>query len=687
MLMFQRTLKVFAIASPLWASMAIEAQEKEFEEVLRDPETVSIATSRPQPIRLAPAVTTVITAEDIRDTGARDLIDILRQVPGFHIGWRTNQWDPVFAVRGFNSPFNQNVLLMLDGVPQTELVLGDRRVTLGKVPLDIIERVEVMRGPGSALYGADAFSAVVNIITKKNVPEQAQIVLSGGSHETYDVRAIGGRDIGDIKIVGALEYWTTDGHEPLIEVDQQTRLDALMGTRASLAPSRANTHREEFGAHVNLAGQHASLGLRASGWRDIGMGIGAASALDPFGSVDSTTLEATFRYRRGRADNWAFEGVADGLMLNYKINDWHFFPPGAFRVFPQGVIFNNEFDERFLRLKGVLQNGAFKNHYLTLGTGAELGQFELESESRNYRLQDGLVIPLGPVQDTTDTFSLRGGTWIKRNLVYVFFQDEWVLHPNWALTWGVRYDHYSDFGDTVNPRAALVWNAWHDLTAKFLYGRGFRSPSLLEARARDIPAVQGNPNLRPEKLNSYELAIDYRPWLDLRTRANFFYQVTDDQIRLQSPGGPEYTSDNVDKQKGHGLELELWWDITPQTNFYGFYAYQQNTDETTGRDAAYSPHHKVYARMQQRYRKWLFTTQAMYTGERDRRPEDPRPHAETYTFVDVLTRYDFSKHLGISLDIRNLLDEDAEEAGIGTAFPGDMPLPGRTYYLSIIGQF
>jgi iron complex outermembrane receptor protein len=166
-------LRVLLVTPLIWVSALVEAQpEKEFEETLGDMETVSIATGRSQPIQTAPAVASVITAEDIRNTGARNLIDILNLVPGFFVGSTANQWDPIFAVRGFTSVFNQNVLLMLDGVPQTELVYGDRRIKLGKIPLDIIERVEVIRGPGSALYGADAFTAVVNIITKKSVPER-----------------------------------------------------------------------------------------------------------------------------------------------------------------------------------------------------------------------------------------------------------------------------------------------------------------------------------------------------------------------------------------------------------------------------------------------------------------------------------------------------------------------------------
>lgn len=675
---------LFQAADPTEAQYM--GDKEEFEQALGDVETVSIATGRPQPLQTAPAVASVITAEDIRNSGARNLAEILNLVPGFYVGQTANLWNPVLAVRGFSSVFNQNILFMLDGIPQTELVFGDRRTTLGKVPLDIIERVEVIRGPGSALYGADAYSAVVNLITKKQSAETLRMTVSGGSQDTRDLRAIAGGRVGDMTVVGAVEYLETAQDSPWIEADQQTRLDKRLGTAASLAPAAANTQRQEFGALLNLTSDNTTLGLRASAWRDIGMGTGATGVLDPFGSIDSTTLEATVRHQRNLSDNWSFEGALDGLLLNYRLDDLHFFPPGAFGVFRDGVVLDTAFEERFLRLRGVMAYRGFKNHYLTMGAGGEMGEAALTSETRNYTLIDGAILPLNPARETTGALGLSSEA-TSRDLAFAYVQDEWGLHPDWTLTWGVRYDYYSDFGDTVNPRAVLVWTARHDLTAKLLYGRGFRAPSILETQAKQIPAIRANPNLEPETVDNVELAFDYRPRLDLQTRASLWYHETSDQIRQQNTGGPEFRPENVGNQKGHGLELELWWDIARRTRLYSYYAYQDNTDETTGKDAGYTPHHKVFAQLQHRYQDWFFNAQATYIGPRDRVVEDTRPRADRYTFVDLLARYEFSKHLAASLDIRNLFAAEAEDAGFGTAFPGDIPLPGRTYYVSLSGQF
>jgi iron complex outermembrane receptor protein len=153
---------------------------------------VSVASGYDQPMRSAPAVTTVVTAQQIKDIGARDLYDVLRTVPGFFLGKNTFQVEPVISVRGFKSSFNQNVLVLLDGIPQTDRVTGDRLAVLGNVPLDIIERVEIMRGPGSALYGADAYSAVVDVITRRIPPDKTRVTVGGGSWQTRDARVLGG---------------------------------------------------------------------------------------------------------------------------------------------------------------------------------------------------------------------------------------------------------------------------------------------------------------------------------------------------------------------------------------------------------------------------------------------------------------------------------------------------------------
>jgi outer membrane receptor protein involved in Fe transport len=666
-------------------SLPVVAYDEE-SAIFGDIETVSIATGREQPIVTAPAVASVFKANDIKNSGARNLTDILNMVPGIHIGVATISYSPIYSVRGFSSAFGSNILIMVDGIPQDDLAFSSSVAALEKVPIDIIERVEVSRGPGSALWGANAFSAVVNIITKSEIPDVSKVTVSGGSYDTRNARLLTGTNLFGFDIVAAFEHSNTDGLEPTIARDQQSLLDEQLGTHASLAPGKAATGLEETGVQINLSDEHSKLGLRAYHVvKDIG--IGMAASLDPFGNNENNSLDATYQY-----NNDINQSFSVGVNLAYSQSDntldnLHIFPPGAFGVFPDGVIINEENRQNYTRLNTAFRYSGFQKHYLTLGLGGERDKIEEVNESRNYTLSNGTIIPT----EMRDTFSepILGMTDYSRNLKFVYLQDEWAALPDWNLTWGVRYDDYSDFGSVASQRLVLQWNTTYALTTKLLYGRGYRSPTIMETQSVYLPPLIANPALQPEKLDQVQLVFDYRPLQDIRGRVDLFYHKTDDQIRYQnSTSGPTFRPENVGDQIGRGLELELWWNIAARTKLYTYYTYQENIDKTTNKDAGYTPHHKLYAMLQhERPDGWFFSSKVTYVGSRDRIAEDIRSKADTYAFVDLLARKEITHKLEATLEIRNIFNEKAEEAGFGTAFPGDMPLPGRNYYMTFSAGF
>ena len=274
------------------------------------------------------------------------------------------------------------------------------------------------------------------------------------------------------------------------------------------------------------------------------------------------------------------------------------------------------------------------------------------------------------------------------DLQYLYIQDEWRFAADWTLTWGLRYDHYADYGDQLNPRAALVWEASPYLSAKLLYGQGFRGPSLVDTNARQSPGFVGTPGLKPERIDSLELALDYQARDDLLVRLNVFDQKTDDQIQIFTELTPARPL-NTAQQRGRGVELEAWWDLSPHTQWYAAYSYQDSVDKTTDSDVGYHPHHLVHTYLQHRQKPWLFSLHARHVGPRDRRVGDARGEADTYTIIDGLIRYDVAPGVELGLDVRNVLDERAQDVGPGLsqAFPSDLPLPGRTYYFTLISRF
>ena len=150
--------------------IADELGQDEFEEDLLDlygdEVTISIATGTEQPISQAPAVASVITAREIAAIGAHDIDEVLATVPGLHVSRSTLGYNPIYTFRGIYTATNPQVLMLVNGISINNLFVGDRSQVWGGFPVESISRIEVIRGPGSALYGADAFSGVINIVTK-----------------------------------------------------------------------------------------------------------------------------------------------------------------------------------------------------------------------------------------------------------------------------------------------------------------------------------------------------------------------------------------------------------------------------------------------------------------------------------------------------------------------------------------
>jgi iron complex outermembrane receptor protein len=250
----------------------------------------------------------------------------------------------------------------------------------------------------------------------------------------------------------------------------------------------------------------------------------------------------------------------------------------------------------------------------------------------------------------------------------------------------VRHDHYSDFGGTTNPRVALVWDASLNLTAKLLYGQAFRAPSFNEQYTIN-PVTSGNPNIKPETIQTLEAAFSWKLRRDSQINLSLFRYEMQDIIRLVNNRAPALgaTFQNAGKQHGSGMELEAAWDATATLRLTGAYSYQQSIDDATGKDAGYAPHHHLYLRSDWRYRSgWFASVQANHVADRKRAAGDARAQIPDYTTVDVTVRSSQSKkQWGFAASVRNLFDADVLEPSLapGLALPGDLPMAPRSLWV------
>lgn len=680
----------------LTADDALSAED-ELSLLYGDEEFISLATGASQPISRAPAVASVITADDIEAMGATDLDQVLEAVPGLHVSIApAASYNPNYVIRGIYSQLNPQVLVLINGIPITNLFAGDRSQIWGGMPVKDISRIEVIRGPGSALHGADAFAGTINIITKgaKEI-DGTEVGAGGGSFDTQRAWLLHGHSARGLDAAFSLQYHQTDGQRERIESDAQSGLDALANTSASLAPGPVNTQRETLDARLDLSRERWQLRLGYQGRQNVGTGEGVNQALDAEGEAFSERFNADLSYTHENLfEDWDISSQLSYLDTSAK-SDLVLLPPGTSlpngQTFPNGVIGNPDIFERHVRFGVSAFYHGFDDHRIRLGAGVNVDEIDDVRESRNFTLDaDLLPTPIngGGVIDVSNDPNLAFQRSGSRTVDYVFVQDEWRFARDWDLTSGLRWDHYSDFGNTVNPRLALVWQSAYNLTSKLLYGRAFRAPSFAELRNINNPVALGNPDLDPETIDTVELAFDYHPMQDVVTTLNLFRYQWRDIIRF-APDSGVFTAQNTGKQNGHGLEWEVDWRVNHRLDLLANYAWQRSTDEDTDSDAANAPQHQFYVRSDWEFSpRWWLNGQVNWVGSRARAAGDPRDDIDDYTWVDVSLRHSLKRRpLQIALTIRNLLDEDAREPSLnginGPAIADDLPLPGIHGFVSL----
>ena len=672
---------------------------------------VSIATGNSMPIAQAPAAATVITAKQIRALGASTLDEILETVPGLHVALSgAFRLDSIYSIRGIHTTLNSQVLLLVNGFPVQYAATGGRPV-LFRQPVNNISRIEVLRGPGSAVYGSDAFSGVINIITK--------------SADEIDGTEIGGR----IGSFGFRETWVQSGHQlngwgvnfslnhqqtngdsgREINSDAQTTFDGLYNTSASLAPGALATNYEVTDTSLGLANKHWALNVRAWQSNNTGNGVGGAQSLDPESTDDLSLYTGDVSFE---TSDW-FNAWDNSIKLNYAYfkttPNFILFPkgsklgigvdgnissspsPAGVIAFTEGLVGNPTTITKDTQLESVNIYNGLKDHRLRFTFGSRYQSVET-GETKNFG--PGVITSPGTtsvVDGTLTDVSNTDNAFLEntsRTINFLSMQDEWSINNRLDLVSGVRYDDYSDFGDTINPRVALIWHTNDTLTTKLLYGSAFRAPSFGELGLQNNPTALGNTDLKPETIDTYEVALSFKPRYYLQTNLNIFTYQAKDLIEFVPSAAGNKTS-NARNQEGYGFEWEVNWELNRQWRFNSSLAWQQSEDSDTGNAIADAPGRQF---MLNSYWKiapqWLISSQLNWVGDRVRAAGDSRDKIGDYTLVDfTFKRQSIYENLDISFGVRNAFDKDAREpsssSGAFVPIADDFPLTGRSFWTEL----
>lgn len=667
-----------------------------------DEETVSIATGSSKAIHLAPSVATVITSSDIEAMGANDLDDVLQSVPGMHV-YLLQRWSSGYSVRGIQTKTNPQLLMLLNGFPLTESYTGSRPPKYF-LPIHSIERIEIIRGPGSAVYGADAFSGVINIITKTSDDiDQVSVGVVTGSFDTKGLWLEGKYNLANWKGSYVLEYEKSDGDKSReVPFDLQAVLDGFFATNASLAPGHASTNYEVVNGNFHLHNNRWQMGYNYWEQSDAGIGVGVSEALDPTATQNTRLHLFDIGYQNtDLLDNWRFDVNANYLHLKQR-SFYTIFPPNAvlpigadgnldfaspnFVSFPDGYIGSPGGTDKIYSTELVAFYTGLTKHSFRFASGYKKANFSAV-ETKNFG--PGVIDGTQPVVDGTLTdvtgtpFSFLEDT--DRNIRYLSLQDEIKLFSDWDLTAGVRYDDYSDFGDTVNWRAALVWQTNYNLTTKFLYGQAFRAPSFSELSTINNPIVLGNPNLDPEKINTWEISFDYRPSYDLTLNLNLYtYEIEDLIDFIPDQGAATSTAQNAIEQEGKGFEIEAYWTISEKLKLSGSFSKQKSESGPSNNAVADAP--QTLASVDLRWtisQQWHASAQLHHVADRKRAAGDTRSAVNDYSLLNlVLFTDELFDRWDLKVSAYNILGKEAYEPGAASV-PIDHRLQGRSVLLDL----
>lgn len=519
----------------------------------------------------APAIMTTISQTQIAKLGALNLIDVLKYIPGFETSMGADGFYRV-AIRGASK--EGEVLVLINGQQINNSYNGR---ALFDLPVDFIDRIEVIRGPGSALYGNNAIAGVINIFTIK----ETSISVLGGNFNTLKVNANYFLEKNKTQFNVSVGGFTTDGANAIIDTDKvEPQTWSLTHLDANYKTNRWNKD-VYLNSNLKIGDFHFQIFDLA---RQQGTYVGPVFIAAPGSKLFTNQLSSSIHYD--------FK-VSDNIIITPKIYgniNYHDFltqeAPDNYKSNTSGNIFENGkyTKENYLgKTYGCEMDIYIKaNEHFDLLTGSvfediSISQYNL---TRNYKIVGDVY------KNTFDNYdNIQFTQDDKRRFVFAYFLQGNYKFKKLNITAGLRYDDYNDFGSSINPRIGVNYKVSSHLLFKGLYGKAFRAPTFQELYDNTTIGnefgVKGNVNLTPEKINTFELGtkITYKKVV---FNYNVFYVEHNSLIRIYDPhgGGSVGIYENIGNIKTFGNEAELIVTlIRDNINFFVNYSQYLSTFE------------------------------------------------------------------------------------------------------------
>ncbi|MBF0100332.1 MAG: TonB-dependent receptor [Desulfobacterales bacterium] len=623
-----------------------------------------IATKTRLDADLAPGMVTVLTGEILERKGFRTVGEAMNYIPGFSSSTVST------IVRGIGEIFNSGkVKLLLNDVPMNENLSGGSS-TLFMIPIQQVKRIEIIRGPGSAIYGKWAYSAVINIVTK----DQENCIFT--QYGTFDAFSIGtllsySQPQQDFSISLNTAYWKRN------QSDIVSGPDVLYGTpneSVSLAPGRVDDSMKSGTGILNLNYKDFILTGQFTS-KKMSNPFGFLGALPLQDDEDRSDIEQNHSVRLSLSPK-----LTDTLDMKFHMgckvsiydeDNAYLYPPGFsipdLGTYENGWIGGPHYEERSLDSGLELHWIGWNDHLLMAG-----GEYEridmMDIWARKNYDQDYMPLP-SPEHFTGE------GNWIdedkRRGIFGIFFQDQFKVIDSFTLTAGLRYDNYDDTANRLSPRIAGVFHPFEQHIFKIQYAESFRPPTFMEMYSKNNPVVSGNPDIVPEVIKTSELGYIFRI-VSFVSKLNLFYSelkksIVQDGFQYSNSGGAQIK----------GGEIEIKWKILHGLSLDGNLSYVKTKDKDTGEEIAGSANWIgntgiTYEPVQD----YLLSLHYFYSGKRNRSPEDARGKLDSYDMVRLSASAEnfLIKGLTLRLAANNIFDKNIRFPS--SDYPEDYPTVG-----------
>lgn len=507
-------------------------------------EIVVTATRYPVLLKDTPASVSVITTKDIEKIEAKKVGDILRKTVGLNITSYGSAGSLTQA--NLRGSLSSQVLVLVDGRPINSPSSGE--ANLSEIPVDNIERIEVMRGPASSLYGANAVGGVINVITK-NSPDKMTTTLNSsyGSFNTLTYKIENGATFGDFG------YFLTGGKTKSDGSRQNSDYDGL-----------DLTGKLEYGrdTKLTLAGAYHQDELGTPGSQPAEDTKNRTSTQKKFGNDDVSSLFDRQKGKKGYIDT----------SLKIKLND-------ISELSPKLYFENNRTDyhqEYVSGTKTYQEDDIYKTNIL--GTDLQYDNLSVENNHLtfgfNYRQENFDAEQL--IYDVSNKTSSASSWGPKATTKAIYGEDEIKVFEHLIVVPGIRWDNHSIYGNQVNPRLSALYKL-NNVNLRASVGRAFRAPTLNDLYWPETASDKGNPDLKPETAWAYEIGVER--WFSVfLARIGLFRKEIKNMIAWAPTGpmgsfGPKWQPSNINSLVNNGVELELKTQFTKELSLTLGYTY------------------------------------------------------------------------------------------------------------------